>query len=89
MTIEKFHESHAEQFSDSKSTEEVHKSHATQSSDLNLTGEFHKSYVPQPKSVEEAYEPTNTTQYARARYLYTCTGITTITMYKISVTSYF
>ena len=72
LTIEKFHESHAEQFSDSKSTEEVHKSHATQSSDLNLTGEFHKSYVPQPKSVEEAYEPTNTTQYARARYLYTC-----------------
>ena len=89
LTIEKFHESHAEQFSDSKSTEEVHKSHATQSSDLNLTGEFHKSYVPQPKSVEEAYEPTNTTQYARARYLYTCTGITAITMYKISVTSYF
>ena len=89
LTIEKFHESHAEQFSDSKSIEEVHKSHATQSSDLNLTGEFHKSYVPQPKSVEEAYEPTNTTQYARARYLYTCTGITAITMYKISVTSYF
>ena len=89
LTIEKFHESHAEQFSDSKSTEEVHKSHATQSSDLNLTGEFHKSYVPQPKSVEEAYEPTNTTQYARARYLYTCTGITAITMYKISVISYF
>ena len=89
LTIEKFHKSHAEQFSDSKSTEEVHKSHATQSSDLNLTGEFHKSYVPQPKSVEEAYKPTNTTQYARARYLYTCTGITAITMYKISVTSYF
>ena len=75
-----------EQCSDSKSTEEFHmhgsnnekssdpkevyKSHATQLSELNLTGEFHKSYVAQPKSVKKAYEPTNTTQYARARYLY-------------------
>ena len=72
-----FHESHAAHSSDPKPTEELHaqssdseefhESRTAHSEELHAS---HSAWSSNPKSTEEVHEPANTTQYARARYIY-------------------
>ena len=69
-STEGFLESHAAQLSDTKSTEEIHESRSSDSKSTEELLESHTAQLPDTKLTEEVYETTNTTQYARARYLY-------------------